>query len=148
MHADMDAKDVKHRLLDANGGAPVDVVLEMVGGHVFDGSLEALAPFGRLVTYGMAGRVPPSPLTPARLMVGSHSIIGFWLVDCMRPGNVHTMVAEPLRELVAAVSSGALRPAVGPVYPLSHAHRAHEDLRGRRTTGKVVLDPRLDGPHV
>jgi len=53
-----------------------------------------------------------------------------------------------LRELVAAVSSGALRPAVGPVYPLSHAHRAHEDLRGRRTTGKVVLDPRLDGPHV
>lgn len=147
MHADMDAKDVKHRLLDANGGKPVDVVLEMVGGHVFDGSLDSLAPFGRLVTYGMAGRVAPSALSPSRLMVGSHSVIGFWLVDCMRPDRVATMVAEPLRELVAAVASGALRPAVGPVYPLSHAHRAHEDLRGRRTTGKVVLDPRLDGPH-
>ena len=37
-------------------GRPVDIVLEMTGGPVFDGSLAALAPFGRLVTYGLASR--------------------------------------------------------------------------------------------
>ena len=52
-------------LREANGGERVDIVLEMTGGHVFDGSLAALAPFGRLVAYGMAGRVPPKPVEPA-----------------------------------------------------------------------------------
>ncbi len=44
-------------------------------------------------------------------------------------------------DLVARVASGALRVVEGPVYPLSDARRAHEDLRARRTTGKLVLDP-------
>ena len=145
--SDLTAHDVRHRLVDANGGEHVDVVFEMVGGHVFDGSLEAMAPFGRLVTYGMAGRVPPTPLSPSRLMVGSHSLIGFWLVDCLRPAYVTSMITEPLAELVAAVAAGVLRPVEGPIYPLAHAHRAHEDLRARRTTGKIVLDPRRDGTH-
>jgi NADPH2:quinone reductase len=47
---------------DANGGEKVDVVLEMVGGNPFDQSLAALAPFGRLAFYGMAGREPPTPI--------------------------------------------------------------------------------------
>ncbi|MEA2318568.1 MAG: NADPH:quinone reductase, partial [Solirubrobacteraceae bacterium] len=42
------------RLVEANDGRRVDVVLEMAGGKVFDESLAALAPFGRLVTYGIA----------------------------------------------------------------------------------------------
>ena len=41
------------------------------------------------------------------------------------------------------VASGTLRPVEGQAYPLADARRAHEDLRARRTTGKVVLDPRL-----
>ena len=45
----------------------VDIVLEMTGGPVFDASLAALAPFGRLVTYGMASRTrsDPGPGRPA-----------------------------------------------------------------------------------
>ena len=46
------AEDLKSALREANGGAKVDIVLEMAGGRVFDQSLRALAPFGRLVTYG------------------------------------------------------------------------------------------------
>lgn len=38
-----------------------DVVLEMTGGQVFDASLDAVAPFGRLVVYGFASEVPPAP---------------------------------------------------------------------------------------
>jgi NADPH2:quinone reductase len=119
----------------------------MVGGAVFDGSLAALAPFGRLVTYGMAGRRPASDIHPGSLMVGSHTVTGFWLVDCMRPDTVREMVAEPLAALVRQVAEGTLRPVVGATYPLSRAKEAHADLRARRTTGKVVLDPRLDEAH-
>src|SRR3712207_4187321 len=42
------------RIMEANGGARVDVVLEMAGGAVFEESMKALGPFGRLVTYGIA----------------------------------------------------------------------------------------------
>jgi NADPH2:quinone reductase len=80
-------------------------------------------------------------------MVGSHSVIGFWLVDCMRPMVAPSMVAAPLAELVAQVAAGTLRPIEGSTYALSAARHAHEDMRARRTTGKVVLDPRLDGAH-
>lgn len=139
------AHAVTQRLVQANGGRKVDVVLEMVGGATFDGSLAALAPFGRLVTFGMASRTQPVPVPPGSLMVGSHSVIGFWLVDCMRPEVARRMVAEPLAELVQAVVAGTLRPLAGPTYPLSAAATAHRDMRARRTTGKVVLDPRLDG---
>jgi NADPH2:quinone reductase len=139
--------DVAHRLKDANGGHRIDAVFEMVGGTTFDGSLHALAPFGRLVTFGMASRTPPTALSPSSLMVGSHSVIGFWLMDCMRADKVHAMVGAPLRELVAEVASGRLTPLAGHTYPLSHARQAHEDMRARRTTGKVVLDPRLDEAH-
>ncbi|MFD3873986.1 zinc-binding dehydrogenase [Streptomyces sp. NPDC058623] len=51
-----DAEGLKDRLVEANGGRKVDVVVEMAGGGVFEESLAALAPLGRLVTYGMAGR--------------------------------------------------------------------------------------------
>jgi NADPH2:quinone reductase len=51
------------------------------------------------------------------------------------------MLAGPIAELFAMVEAGELRPVVGGTYPLSDARRAHEDLRARRTTGKLVLDP-------
>ena len=55
---DVTREDLAEALIEANGGARVDVVLEMAGGGVFDESLKALAPFGRLVTYGIASREP------------------------------------------------------------------------------------------
>ena len=135
---DANVDDMNAALRDANGGKKVDIVLEMVGGPTFDGSLRALAPFGRLIVFGMASRVPPTPIAPASLMVGSKCVMGFWLVDCMgRPG----LLAEPMAELLSMTASGALRPIVGNTYPLEDARRAHEDMRARRTTGKVLLDP-------
>ena len=135
---DPDGPDLKSALEEANGGRKVDVVLEMTGGPVFDASLAALAPFGRLVTYGMAGRVPPQPVEAGKLVSRSRAVIGFWLAHCMtRP----TMMSEPMAELLSMVGDGSLRPVVGAEYPLSEASRAHEDLRARRTTGKLLLEP-------
>jgi len=132
------ADDLAGALVAANGGARVDVVLEMTGGRVFDASLAALAPFGRLVTYGMAGRTPPTPVDPAVLLHRSCSIVGFWLARCAsRP----EMLREPVPVLFELVRDGTLRVLDGGSYPLAEARRAHEDLRARRTVGKLMLRP-------
>ena len=131
-------EDLRAALRAANGGAGVDVVLEMTGGRVFDQNLAALAPFGRLVVYGMAGREPPSPLEPGRLMRRSSAVIGFWLAHCLtRPW----LLRQAMDELLVLTAAGELRPVVGGTYPLGQAGRAHEDLRARRTIGKLLLDP-------
>src|SRR6266536_2258936 len=132
------AGDLRAALVDANQGKEVDVVLEMTGGRVFDQSLAALAPFGRLVFYGMASRQAPEPVSPPQLMRTSRGVVGFWLVNCLRRPE---MLAPPVRELLAMTAAGDLRPVVGATYPLSQVRRAHEDLRARRTTGKLLLDP-------
>jgi NADPH:quinone reductase len=125
------------RLIEANLGRRVDVVFEMAGGEVFEQSLHALAPFGRLVAYGAASG-ERNQVATGRLMRRSAAVVGFWLVHCMsRP----EMLREPLADLFERAARGELRPIVGGTYPLSEAARAHEDMQARRTTGKLLLDP-------
>lgn len=137
--SDADADTVRDRLIEANEGRPVDIVLEMTGGDVFDGSLAALAPFGRLVTYGQASRRAPTPLDATALMAKSRAVIGFWLVHAARRRHG---LGPAMEELLALAASGGLRVLDGGHYPLADAARAHQDLRSRRTTGKLVLDVR------
>jgi NADPH2:quinone reductase len=132
------AEDLTDALVAVNGGSRVDIVLEMTGGPVFDASLAALAPFGRLVTYGMASRTPPTPVEPGALIGRSRAVMGFWLAHCARrPG----MLRLPVAQLLELVAEGALRTVDGGSYPLADAARAHEDIRARRTAGKLILTP-------
>jgi NADPH2:quinone reductase len=125
------------RLLEANGGRPVDVVFEMSGGEVFDASYRALAPFGRIVTYGIATS-QPNEVSTGSLLRHSRAVVGFYLFHCLsRPG----MFAEALAELFARAARGELKVIVGNTYPLEQAGQAQIDLRERRTTGKLLLDP-------
>jgi NADPH2:quinone reductase len=136
--ADDDPKTFTAALREANGGSPVDVVLEMTGGNVFSGSLSALAPFGRLVTYGMAARQETKPVPPGALLQRSRAVVGFWLAHCFtRP----QMLDDAVGELLPLVAEGLLKPVAGGRYPLSAVREAHQDLLARRTTGKLVLDP-------
>jgi NADPH:quinone reductase len=136
---DAGATDLKAALREANGGRPVDVVLEMTGGPVFDASLAALAPFGRLVTYGMASRQAPTPVHAGALMQRSRAVVGFWLAHCL--ADPARLLHEPMRELLDLTRSGRIRAVDGGSYPLADAARAHEDLRARRTVGKLRLLP-------
>jgi NADPH2:quinone reductase len=134
---DASVDDLTEALREANGGRKVDVVLEMAGGRVFDQSLKALAPFGRLVTYGIASR-EPNQLSSGSLMRRSQGVIGFWLMHCIgQPGMLH----EPLADLFKRAARGEIEAIVGGTYPLSDVRRAHEDIAARRTSGKLVLDP-------
>jgi NADPH2:quinone reductase len=125
------------RIMEANDGARVDVVLEMAGGAVFEESMKALGPFGRLVAYGMASQEPNEVQTGA-LMRRSQAVVGFWLMHCLgRPG----MVEGALADLFGRVQRGELRVVVGATYPLGEAAQAQIDMQERRTKGKVLLDP-------
>jgi NADPH2:quinone reductase len=110
----------------------------MTGGPVFDQSLEALAPLGRLAVFGMAGRTPPSPVDPGRLMGRSTAVIGFWLVHVVQKPQVY---AETITALLRLLADGELRAVVGDSYPLDRAADAHRALLGRDTVGKLILTP-------
>ena len=134
---DSRADDLTERIVEANGGQNVDVVLEMAGGAVFDACLEAVAPFGRLVTFGLASR-QPNEVRNADLMRTSRAVVGFWLVHLFsKPDELRAGIAE----LLGAVAAGELEVVIGGVYPLTQARSALEDIADRKTEGKLLLDP-------
>jgi NADPH2:quinone reductase len=125
------------RIVEANLGEPVDVVIDMAGGAVFDASFAALAPFGRIVVCGIASREQNAPRT-GKLLKTSRTVSGFWLFHLLdRPA----LVDEALADLFGRVQRGELRVVVGATYGLSEAAQAQLDLAGRRSTGKLLLDP-------
>ncbi|MBP2323570.1 NADPH2:quinone reductase [Kibdelosporangium banguiense] len=131
-------EDLKAALIEANGGKRVDVVLEMTGGRVTNESLAALAPFGRLAFYGMASREQPEPVAMTSLMAHTSTVSGFWLAHAF--GNP-PLLHQAFRELADEVVAGNLKIIGGGDYALSDVRQAHEDLRGRRTAGKLVVNP-------
>jgi NADPH:quinone reductase len=136
---DVTVPDLARALREANHVHGVDVVLEMAGGHVFDESLKALAPFGRLVTYGISSG-ENNTLRSGSLMRHSRAVVGFWFAHCIgRPA----MIDEALADLFERVRGGELRVVTGPAYPLAEAAKAQDDLAERRTTGKITLDPTI-----
>jgi NADPH2:quinone reductase len=130
--------DMTAALREANGGRGVDIVLEMTGGPVFDQSLAALAPLGRLAVFGMAGRTPPSPVDPARLMGRSTAVIGFWL---MHVAQHPAMLAEAVNDLLGLLADKSIKAVIGDTYTLDTAAEAHRALLDRSSVGKLVLDP-------
>jgi NADPH2:quinone reductase len=137
---DANAEDLAAAMLAANDGKPIDLILEMVGGKTFDASLAVLAPFGRLVTFGMASRTPPTSINPAVLMGGSKTITGFWLSHCF---GKKELMNDVINELFQLVIAGKLHPVIGATFPLSQAADAHRVMLARQSTGKIALDPAL-----
>ena len=134
---DSRAEDLREAILAANGGEPVDAVLEMTGGETFEACLRTLAPLGRMVLFGIASR-EQNEVSTGHLLRHSRAVIGFWLMHLIpRRKEVAAMIGD----LLNAVGAGDLEVVIGGVYPLSEARRAHEEIAGRRTSGKLLLDP-------
>jgi NADPH2:quinone reductase len=115
-----------------------DVVLDPVGGEVFERSLKILAPLGTLIAVGYAGGMW-AQLNPALVVGRNVSVAGFYL------GRLMTLaphvVGDAIGELVALWEQGAIRPVVGAELPLAEAAAAHALIEERRHVGKVVLVP-------
>lgn len=114
-----------------------DVILEMVGGSIFYDSLHCLAPFGRLVFYGMASGQPVK-FNPGRLMEKNQSVMGFFLPQMMAKPSLYQ---QSLQELLTYMKNGELELLIGGTYPLEDAAHVHRLLQGRKTTGKLILVP-------
>ncbi len=131
--------DWPKEVLDATGGRGVDILLESIGGEIFEQNFECLATFGRYIIFGST-RGPGAPFAPRRLMTKCQTVTGIYVPVFLaqRPD----LVQEALAFLVAHTLDGSLRPSVSTVLPLSQTAEAHRMLEERRATGVVVLDPR------
>ncbi|MEI7560429.1 MAG: NADPH:quinone oxidoreductase family protein [Actinomycetes bacterium] len=128
---------LKDRILEANGGKPVDVVFEMAGGQSFDECLHSLAPLGRLCVCGIASR-EKNRVSNSQLLKMSWSVCGFWLFHLLeRP----ELITSAMADLFARAERGEVKAVVGGVFPLAEAADAQVALSERRTTGKLLLDP-------
>ena len=122
-------EDVAARARALTGKKGVDVVVEHVGGPVFEAAVSALARDGRLVTCGdtIGNRVT----LDLDLLFGRHlTLLGSWM------GR-----RSDLNAALKHIATGALKPVVDSVMPLAEARRAHERLEARDAFGKLVLVP-------
>jgi NADPH:quinone reductase len=123
---------------DFAGAVRADVVLDTVGGEIFERSLAVLEPLGSIVAIGYSAGWW-KPLDPAPLVGRNLGVIGFYLgrLTRLRPD----LVREAIGEVVGLWRDGAFRPVVGATFPLAGAAEAHRLIEERRSVGKVVLVP-------
>ncbi|WAJ45709.1 zinc-binding dehydrogenase [Mycobacterium sp. Aquia_216] len=125
---------------ELTSGRGVDVLIESIGGEVFEQNFDALATFGRYLLLG-SSRSPGEPFAARRLMTRSQALIGFYLpVFYERP----ELIANALRFLADGVKAGQITPAVDEVLPLNQAAEAHRRLESREVRGVIVLDPTIE----
>ena len=133
---DSRSENLTEQVLAAAGG-PVDLVLEMAGGSSFDQLVRTVGPFGRIIVVGIASR-EQNEVRPGKLLKNSLSVTGFWLMHLLaRPD----LARDSIDRVFGATARGDLKAVVGGTYGLSEARRAHRDIAGRKTVGKLLLDP-------
>ncbi|SDI39325.1 NADPH2:quinone reductase [Actinokineospora alba] len=131
-------EDFAARTLELTDGEGVAAVYDGVGRTTFDGSLSVVKRRGTMALFGAASG-PVAPVDPQRLNSGGSLFL-------TRPKLAdHVATEEELRwradELFGSIVDGSLKVRIGGRYPLAEARQAHEDLQGRRTTGKLLLIP-------
>jgi NADPH:quinone reductase len=123
---------------EVTGGRGADVVFDGVGRETFDASLIVLRPRGTMVLYGgSSGQVPPfdlQRLNSAGSLYVTRPTLAHYTAD-------RTELLWRASDIFERIAKAALHVRVGAEYPLAAAPRAHEDLAGRGTTGKLVLIP-------
>ncbi|HLM45173.1 MAG TPA: NADPH:quinone oxidoreductase family protein [Myxococcaceae bacterium] len=124
------------RVRDATKGRGVDVVMDPVGGDIFDLSLKCLAPEGRLLVVGFAGgRIPEVKVN--RLLLKNVDVVGVaWGAFILQEPE---LTAEIAKGLASLSDKGFVEPVVGQVFALEQAAQALRELDSRKATGKVVL---------
>jgi NADPH:quinone reductase len=134
----LDYFEFAERARALTGGVGVAVVYDGVGKTTFEGSLASLQPRGTMVLFGSAsGPVPP--FDPMRLEDAGSLFL-------TRPSVRHytterSDLLERAAEVFRWIVQGTLQVHVGGRYALEQAPKAHEDLAGRRTSGKLILLP-------
>lgn len=129
-------EDFLARVKDITGGKGVKVVYDSVGKDTWEKSLDCLAPFGLMASFGNAsGPVPP--FSPAVLAgKGSLYVTRQTLFSHIATREATQQMADDLFE---AVTSGKVKIRIDQRFPLAEVRQAHEALEARKTTGCTIL---------
>ena len=130
-------EDVVGKIMEITKGLGVQVVYDSVGQQTFDSSLKCLTPRGTLVLFGQSSGMV-SAKSPNDLAAGSYFLTRPRLDDHVRNRDELLWRAG---EVFSSIESGDLKIRIGQSYKLFEAAKAHEDLEGRKTTGKALLIP-------
>ncbi len=137
---DYRAEDIRQQAKALTGGLGVDAVFDPVGGEAFTAALRGTAPGGRILVVGFAsGTIPQIPANI--LLVKNVTVIGYSLGGHRKRDP--ELADRSLDELFAWWAEGALKPRISRTLPLADAAEALEALAGRKSTGKIVLIPRI-----
>lgn len=131
---------LKTAVMEATDGDGVDIVLDNVGGKMYDECLRCMAFEGRIMGIGFAsGDIPKIPANI--LLVKNISALGvFW-------GNYtiygQEMYQKSVQEVIKAYVAGKLHPHISKVFPLDQTNEAFQYVADRKSTGKVVINCKL-----
>ncbi len=130
----------RQQVFDAVGQRGIDVVLDSVGGDVFDACLRVMAWCGRLVIIGFAaGRIPQ--VKAGYLLVKNISLIGLQSSDYRE--RAPEVVRKAYEHLFALYEQGKIKPQVMAAYPLQDYLAALRTVQDRKVLGKVVITMRV-----
>jgi NADPH:quinone reductase len=130
------ADDFLARVKDITGGKGVKVVYDSVGKDTWDKSLDCLAPFGLMASFGNASG-PVAPFAPGMLgPKGSIYVTRQTLFTHIATRESTQAMADDLFDVVA---SGKVKIHIGQRYALENVQQAHKDLEARQTTGCTIL---------
>ncbi len=128
--------DFQARVKEITGGKGVKVVYDSVGKDTWDKSLDCLAPFGLMASFGNASG-PVAPFAPGILgPKGSVYVTRQTLFTHIATRESTQAMAD---DLFAVVASGAVKIRIDQRYPLDQVQQAHRDLEARKTTGCTIL---------
>jgi len=131
-------ESLRAQVFAAMGEQGVDIVLDSVGGYVFDAALRALAWCGRMVVIGFAaGRIPE--VKAGYLLVKNIAVTGLQWTDYR--GRDPERVRRVQDEFYALYGEGKLKPVITARYPLERFAEALARFEARQVQGKIVLLP-------
>jgi NADPH2:quinone reductase len=140
---DVSVPDLKNKLREqvfaAVGKRGADVILDNVGGDIFDAALRAIAWSGRMLVIGFtSGRIPE--IKAGLILVKNISVIGMQISDYRdRQPEKFRAVRQQLLDMCSA---GKLKPHVMATFPLERYAEALALVKDRKVIGKVVLTTR------
>lgn len=137
---DLSAENLRDALRDqvnavTNGGG-ADIILDPLGGDIFDAALRALAWRGRMVVIGFAaGRIPN--IRTNYLLLKNIEVSGLQISDYRK--RAVKEVAECFNEVFAFYQTGRIKPRPATSMPLSEVGQALESIRNRSVTERLVI---------
>ncbi len=129
-------EDFLARVKEITGGKGVKVVYDSVGKDTWDKSLDCLAPFGLMASFGNASGPAPAFAPGILGAKGSLYVTRQTLFTHIATRESTQAMAD---ELFAVVQSGAVKIRIDQRYPLEQVQQAHRDLEARQTTGCTIL---------